>query len=105
EVDGRPSHSVAGAAEQTESRNRAMKTMRTLLILPLILGFAACDDEEPTAQAGPTVVEVAQQVNAETGEFSTLLAAVIAAGLADDLSAEGQRTVFAPTDAAFEALG
>lgn len=35
---------------------------------------------------------------------NTLEAAVIAAGLADDLSGEGPFTVFAPTDDAFEAL-
>ena len=35
---------------------------------------------------------------------NTLEAAVIAAELADDLSAEGPFTVFAPTDAAFDAL-
>lgn len=53
----------------------------------------------------PTIVDVALSVNAETGEFSTLIAAVVEAGLLDDLSAVGQRTVFAPTDAAFAALG
>ena len=36
--------------------------------------------------------------------LSTLEAAVVAAGLADDLSAEGPFTVFAPTDDAFAAL-
>jgi uncharacterized surface protein with fasciclin (FAS1) repeats len=53
----------------------------------------------------PTVVDVALSVNAQTGEFSTLIAAVLAADLADALSAVGQRTVFAPTDAAFAAIG
>jgi len=37
-------------------------------------------------------------------DFSTLVAAVQAAGLADTLSGEGPFTVFAPTNAAFEAL-
>ena len=55
--------------------------------------------------SSPTIVDVALSVNEETGEFSTLIAAVVATGLVDDLSARGQRTVFAPTDAAFEALG
>ena len=38
------------------------------------------------------------------GSFSTLTLAVQAAGLAETLSGEGPFTVFAPTDAAFEAL-
>jgi uncharacterized surface protein with fasciclin (FAS1) repeats len=55
--------------------------------------------------ADPTIVGLAVDVNAKTGEFSTLIAAVVAADLVDALSAVGQRTVFAPTDAAFAALG
>ncbi len=47
-----------------------------------------------------TVVDVV--VNSK--DHQTLEAAVIAAELADDLSGEGPFTVFAPTDAAFEAL-
>ena len=37
-------------------------------------------------------------------DHTTLEAAVIAAELADDLSGDGQFTVFAPTDAAFASL-
>ncbi|MFN2116084.1 MAG: fasciclin domain-containing protein, partial [Candidatus Promineifilaceae bacterium] len=40
----------------------------------------------------------------EDGRFTTLVAAVEAAGLAETLSGEGQFTVFAPTDDAFAAL-
>ena len=60
-----------------------------------------------TAQADPkadkpskTVVEIA--VGAE--DFSTLVAAVKAAGLVDALSGEGPFTIFAPTNAAFAKL-
>ena len=38
------------------------------------------------------------------GDFTTLVAAVEAAGLVDTLKGEGPFTVFAPTDAAFAAL-
>ena len=55
-------------------------------------------------QPGPTVVEAAVAVNASSGEFDHLIAAVVRAGLVDALSANRQLTVFAPTDAAFEAL-
>ncbi len=50
--------------------------------------------------AKPTIVEVA----ASNDDFSTLVAAVKAAGLVDVLQADGPYTVFAPTNAAFAAL-
>lgn len=51
-------------------------------------------------EAPGTIVDVA----VGDGGFQTLVAAVVAAGLADALSGEGPLTVFAPTDAAFAAL-
>lgn len=48
-----------------------------------------------------TIVEIA----AGNKNFTKLVAAVKAAGLVEALSGEGPFTVFAPTDAAFEALG
>ncbi len=54
-----------------------------------------------------TIVDVAREINADTGEFSTLLAAISAADPAvlNTLSGDGQFTVFAPTDAAFRTIG
>jgi transforming growth factor-beta-induced protein len=69
----------------------------------LTLGLVAA----PAAQArepGPTIVGEAVAVNAATGEFSHLIAAVQRAGLVDTLNGNRQFTVFAPTDAAFDAL-
>ncbi|MCL4113343.1 UNVERIFIED_CONTAM: hypothetical protein GTU68_054396 [Idotea baltica] len=43
-------------------------------------------------------------VAAENGSFTTLVAAVKAAGLVDTLKGDGPFTVFAPTDEAFAAL-
>lgn len=43
-------------------------------------------------------------VAAENGSFTTLVAAVQAAGLVDTLKGEGPFTVFAPTDEAFAKL-
>jgi uncharacterized surface protein with fasciclin (FAS1) repeats len=53
-----------------------------------------------SAMAQSTVVDVV--VNSD--DHNTLETAVIAAKLADDLQGEGPFTLFAPTDAAFEAL-
>jgi uncharacterized surface protein with fasciclin (FAS1) repeats len=48
----------------------------------------------------PDIVDTA----VAAGDFTTLVSAVQAAGLEDTLRGEGPFTVFAPTDAAFEAL-
>jgi uncharacterized surface protein with fasciclin (FAS1) repeats len=60
---------------------------------------AAGDETEMTKEVG-TIVEVAQG----NEDFSTLVAAITAAGLGEALSGAGPFTVFAPTNAAFEAL-
>ncbi len=57
------------------------------------------------AASEPSIVDIALSVNAETGEFSTLIAALTAARLVRTLDSRGQYTVFAPTDAAFAAIG
>ena len=75
----------------------------TAMVAVLTFGLIAA----PAVQArepGPTIVGVAVAVNAETGEFSHLIAAVQRAGLIDTLNGNRQFTVFAPTDAAFDAL-
>jgi uncharacterized surface protein with fasciclin (FAS1) repeats len=53
-----------------------------------------------------TIVDVALDVNAQTGEFSILIAALLAADPAIIQSLDGNRqfTVFAPTDQAFVEL-
>lgn len=56
--------------------------------------------EEAPAESAGTIVDVASN----TEGFSTLVAAVSAAGLVDTLNGEGPFTVFAPTDDAFAAL-
>lgn len=63
-----------------------------LASLPLVFGsvIAKADDIVDTAVSA--------------GQFTTLVAAVQAAGLVDTLKGEGPFTVFAPTDAAFAAL-
>ena len=63
-------------------------------------GLGACDDEDTIEPQPGTIVEVARAA----GSFNTLLAALDAAGLTATLDGSGPFTVFAPTDAAFDAL-
>jgi transforming growth factor-beta-induced protein len=74
----------------------------------LIAVFAFSTAAVPAARAsnGNTIVDVALEANAQTGEFSILIAALQAANpdLIQRLSSEREFTVFAPTDAAFLAL-
>ncbi|MFW5682105.1 MAG: fasciclin domain-containing protein [Phycisphaeraceae bacterium] len=58
------------------------------------------DDAKKGDDKKTTVVDVA----ASNEQFSTLVTAVKAAGLAETLESEGPFTVFAPTNAAFEKL-
>ncbi len=90
-----------------------------LLVPALAVGVAACGgDDDDSASTGTTteaesnmgttdaaaaemnIVETAQA----TPDLSTLVDAVVAADLVETLSGEGPYTVFAPTNAAFEAL-
>jgi transforming growth factor-beta-induced protein len=66
-----------------------------LVVIVLLLGVSAA-----TASSHNTIVDIA----VSNGNFDTLVAAVVAADLADELSG-GSWTVFAPTDAAFAKLG
>lgn len=72
------------------------------LALAFTAGLAACsdDDKNPTTTEDPTVASIV--VSSE--DFETLEAALVAAELVETLSGSGPFTVFAPTDAAFEAL-
>ncbi|MDO9086112.1 MAG: fasciclin domain-containing protein, partial [Anaerolineaceae bacterium] len=60
----------------------------------------AMPTEAPTQEPSNTIVDIA----AGNPDFSTLVAAVLAADLAEALSGEGPFTVFAPTNEAFAKL-
>ncbi|MGY6501703.1 MAG: fasciclin domain-containing protein [Acidimicrobiales bacterium] len=82
---------------------------------------AACGDDDDDAGDTTTTTEAAGdgmngddmatdepgdivEVAIAAGDFTTLVAAVEAAGLVETLQGDGPFTVFAPTDAAFDAL-
>lgn len=86
-------------------------TVTAAVALIFVAGSLTAEAVKPL-KGGPSLVDVALDLNTDTnspyyGEFDILIGAVLAADpvIVATLSARGQRTVFAPVDAAFEALG
>jgi uncharacterized surface protein with fasciclin (FAS1) repeats len=73
--------------------------MRKLVLL-VVLCLLATAVVPAFAQTTGTIVDVADS----NANLNTLVSAVVAAGLSDELSAAGPFTVFAPTDSAFRNL-
>ena len=83
--------------------NISTKFLTSIALLSVLSGAAfvnAAHHEAGEAAATPNIVEVA----ASNDDFTTLVAAVQAADLADTLSSAGPFTVFAPTNEAFSKL-
>lgn len=78
-----------------EASNGVIHVIDAVLLPP---SMAAADEE--MMDEAPSITEIA----VEDGRFTTLVAALEAAGLAETLAGEGEFTVFAPTDDAFAAL-
>jgi uncharacterized surface protein with fasciclin (FAS1) repeats len=94
-----------------------MKTKFAFVFVVLAVVLAACGPQAtpapgPTSIPEPTTMPAEEpempktivDIAIEDGRFTTLVAAVQAAGLVDALKGEGPLTVFAPTDDAFAAL-
>jgi uncharacterized surface protein with fasciclin (FAS1) repeats len=82
------------------------RTSFVALVAVFALVVAACssstEDTTTTTEAMTDTTSVLD-LAIDAGQFTTLIAAVDAAGLTDTLEGEGPFTVLAPTDAAFEA--
>lgn len=72
--------------------------LRSIIAMPAVLAFGASMAFADNHASDIVDIAVAD------GSFTTLVAAVEAAGLVETLKGEGPFTVFAPTDAAFAAL-
>ena len=84
---------VLAARLWVRQQENGMLNKQTILAAVAALAFA-------TPAAAADIVETASS----DGSFTTLVAAVKAAGLVDTLKGKGPFTVFAPTDAAFKKL-
>ena len=90
-----------------------LRTFLTAAAAVLACGAAyACDTcgckdakHDASHAAGEEHLHDVVDTAVESGDFTTLVAAVKAAGLVDTLKGEGPFTVFAPNDAAFAKLG
>jgi len=78
-----------------------MKAFVTAVAAVLALGLAS---SVSVAQDAKTDTKTIVEIAAGNKDFSTLVAAVKAAGLVETLSGKDALTVFAPTNAAFEKL-
>ncbi|MEH2149354.1 fasciclin domain-containing protein [Nostoc sp.] len=100
------------------SKGIAGKVLFNIIGIGSLVALSACAQpvtETPTATVPPitptptatiatqNLAELAKSV-ANQGQFKTLIQAVQAAGLTEQLAAPGPYTVFAPTDTAFSAL-
>ena len=77
-----------------------------VMILFMALALVACgsdDDDNDNAMNGEPTMDIVETAVAD-GRFTTLVAALEAAELDDDLAGAGPFTVFAPTDDAFDLL-
>jgi uncharacterized surface protein with fasciclin (FAS1) repeats len=86
-----------------------MKKKIAAMAAASLMLLAACGSDDSTSDTSTTVKAPAEvgtivEVAADTDDFSTLVEAITAAGLAETLSGDGPFTVFAPTNAAFDAL-
>ena len=83
-------------------KNYTFNLFKLLFVMLIALSFTACgwldddDDDNP-------IVNIVRTMEAE-GNLDTLITALEAGELDDDLQGEGPFTIFAPTDDAFNAL-
>ena len=95
----------------------AVASVSALISLPVLVQAQATQETSPSAPTSEPAAAPASEggttaqtqtivaVASTNDNFSTLKAALEAAGLTDTLAGKGPFTVFAPTNAAFEALG
>merc|ERR1711862_314139 len=92
-----PSIVTVGPSSEDQKTVTAADNLASNGVVHIIDGVMLPPSKSPTI---PNIVELAESVK----DLSTLVAAVVAADLADTLSSKGPFTVFAPTNEGFAAL-
>ncbi len=75
-----------------------------MLLVALTFSFVSCEEAEENNDV-PNTEKTVAQIAADDEQFSTLVSALSRVDLVSVLEGTGPFTVFAPTNAAFEALG
>jgi transforming growth factor-beta-induced protein len=90
---------------KTQKLNLRLKTIALMMVALVVFASCSKDEDENPAPMNPVETEknIVETAMADP-QFSILVDAVSKAGLVDALQAEGQMTVFAPTNDAFDAL-
>lgn len=94
----------ATASTHPSYASPAQQSATTSSAAPLAQSMQNEPSQGASAQSTPRTTGTILEVASQAGQFSTLLAALTAAGLTETLSGTGPFTVFAPTDAAFAKL-
>ncbi|MDX1500272.1 MAG: fasciclin domain-containing protein [Woeseiaceae bacterium] len=81
-----------------------MATLKNTISLSLVALFALATSAATAGMYGDKASKNIVETAVSAGQFTTLAAALDAAGLVETLEGEGPFTVFAPTDAAFAKL-
>jgi uncharacterized surface protein with fasciclin (FAS1) repeats len=84
--------------------NKLFYLFMSLVISALLIGCGDSDSDDSQDRTGGEPTENIVETAAADGRFTTLVAALQAAELDDDLQGDGPFTVFAPTDDAFNLL-
>jgi len=90
---------------KTQKLNIRLRTIALMMVALVVFASCSKDEDENPAPMNPVETEknIVETAMADP-QFSILVDAVSKAGLVDALQAEGQMTVFAPTNDAFDAL-
>ena len=82
-----------------------IRSFKWMMLFALPLLFVACNEDDEMMDPVDLIPQSIVEIAAADGQFTTLVEALTQADLVTTLEGDGPFTVFAPTNAAFEAAG